>query len=108
VARVIDPRKYDGIENQVSRILPNDIYKKIKRNFIRSIRDIMKRSVSMQDNQGRTPLHIAASKGDYNSVKLFIKLGGNKDLVDSNGRTPLQQASKKIVMRYLSSLEETV
>lgn len=46
-------------------------------------------SLDMQDNGGRTPLHLACQNNYYSIVRLFIRSGANFDIRDSKGNTPL-------------------
>ena len=54
--------------------------------------DRMGRSLTVFDNQGRTPLHIAAETGDINIILLLLNVGANKLSTDIWGRTPAQTA----------------
>ncbi|XP_044464307.1 potassium channel AKT1-like isoform X3 [Mangifera indica] len=44
------------------------------------------------DNNGRTPLHIAASKGSENCVLLLLDYGANPNCRDAEGNVPLWEA----------------
>ncbi|XP_071689648.1 potassium channel AKT1-like [Rutidosis leptorrhynchoides] len=44
------------------------------------------------DNNGRTPLHIAASKGSENCVLLLLDYGADPNCSDSEGNVPLWEA----------------
>ena len=51
--------------------------------------------VNERDNQGRTPLHIAAEIEDPLLANFFISLGADVDAMDNNGRTPLSISAEK-------------
>jgi ankyrin repeat protein len=46
-------------------------------------------SVNIQDNEGLTCLHIAATLGHSNIYPFLLKYNGNIEAIDSNGTTPL-------------------
>jgi hypothetical protein len=48
--------------------------------------------VAERDNDGRTPLHLAAAKGDVTVCQLLMKKGSQLSETDSCGRTPLHWA----------------
>ncbi|QMV45638.1 hypothetical protein HC358_00465 [Wolbachia pipientis] len=50
--------------------------------------------VNIENNQGQTPLHIAAENGWLNIVKYLISKGANTNAKDKYGRTPLHIAAK--------------
>ena len=46
----------------------------------------------MKDNNGQTPLHIAASKGYFECLTLLLNGGADPSLTDNDGSTPLHLA----------------
>ncbi|KAH7316670.1 ankyrin repeat-containing domain protein [Stachybotrys elegans] len=54
--------------------------------------DPRRRSLTVLDNQGRSPLHIAAETGDLYIIGLLLTNGANKYATDIWGRTPSQVA----------------
>lgn len=57
------------------------------------------RSYSLQ-----TPLHVAAQKGDADTVKLLLELGANKAALDRDGKTPLELAQVKGYQAVIQAL----
>ena len=49
---------------------------------------------NLPDNVGRTPMFIAASKGNNIIIKILIRYGADLNIPSSNGSTPLLVASK--------------
>ncbi|XP_057487318.1 protein VAPYRIN-LIKE-like [Actinidia eriantha] len=48
--------------------------------------------VNLADFRGLTALHVAAIRGYVDSLQFFVSIGGDPDLVDHNGWTPLHCA----------------
>ena len=51
-----------------------------------------KSTSDIQDNEGRTPLHLAASSGDAEMVRVLISAGADVYAKDADGSTPLHLA----------------
>ncbi|KAL5732908.1 hypothetical protein ACOSQ2_032600 [Xanthoceras sorbifolium] len=50
-------------------------------------------SLDCRDKEGRTPLHLAASKGNIRCAKALIESGANKNAKSNDGRSPLYNAT---------------
>ncbi|XP_049272982.1 ankycorbin [Rhipicephalus sanguineus] len=48
--------------------------------------------VSFQDNESRSPLHLAAARGHVTIVQLLLRAQARVDALDSEGKTPLMKA----------------
>jgi len=48
--------------------------------------------VNAKDNNGYTPLHIAALNGCYDIIKILIESGADKNAKDNDGNTPYDRA----------------
>src|SRR3990167_680485 len=69
---------------------------------------LKKNSVDSVDHEGRTALHISASKGFLAHMKKLVRKGANVNIQDSKGFTPLLCAaveSKLAVCEYLLELK---
>jgi uncharacterized protein len=52
------------------------------------------RTLSQRDDQGRTPLHLAAGLDDQSMITLLLKHGADPSLQDESGRLPLHIAAE--------------
>ncbi|KAL5568822.1 hypothetical protein UlMin_025397 [Ulmus minor] len=50
-------------------------------------------SLDYRDREGRTPLHVAAGKGNIRCVKVLVESGADKDAKSRDGRTALYRAA---------------
>ena len=77
------------------------------REFRMGAKQIIRESMNMQDNNGHTPLHIAAYFGNYAMVRLFIKEGADPNIRDFlNNSNPLDISKDKFCRQVLSNLNE--
>ncbi|OCA07067.1 ankyrin repeat domain-containing protein [Wolbachia endosymbiont of Trichogramma pretiosum] len=51
---------------------------------------------NIQDNKGKTPLYLAASKGHYDNANSLLLKGANPNITSRKGRTPKQIATNKL------------
>ena len=64
--------------------------------------------IDAQNNYGRTPLHIAAARGNWHAARLLINAGADVHVTDKRGFTPGQVARKRgmVVPNDLKILSE--
>lgn len=64
-------------------------------NYIK-IEEIVQAGVSIDttDNNGRTALHVAASKGNKDAVVWLLRHGANVNAIDAFGNSPMQDAQR--------------
>jgi glutaminase len=60
-------------------------------------------SLDKGDYDNRTPLHLAASSGNFEIVQYLVEKGVNVNTKDRWGATPLNDASRKDIIEYLKS-----
>jgi len=54
------------------------------------------------NKNGKTPLHVAAEKGNMDAIKLLLMGGASTTILDGWGRTP-QEAGKQTAFNLISS-----
>jgi ankyrin repeat protein len=61
------------------------------------VRMILERGAdpTVQDKDGRTPFHLASSKGTCGSVRMILERGADPTVQDKDGRTPFHEASRR-------------
>jgi ankyrin repeat protein len=60
--------------------------------WIEILHPMYKVNLNVQDYYNRTVLHLAAAEGDWKLEEVFLKHGGNLDILDCDGNTPLDVA----------------
>lgn len=63
-------------------------------------------SVDSRDQKGRTPLHLAAEKGNIRSVRVLVEGGADRNARCNDGRTPLHRAAATGDRRMVEMLLE--
>ena len=66
--------------------------------------------IDVQNNYGRTPLHIAASCGNWHVARLLVNAGAGTNILDKRGLSPGQRAMKRgmVIPNDLKILGEDV
>ncbi len=66
-------------------------------------------NVNVKDNNGNTPLHVAAGYRRVDATEALIKAGANVNVKDSNGNTPLRVAVNEISsMHNVTAVDQLV
>lgn len=66
-------------------------------NDIKLLQSLLKRP-NTTDNNGNTPLHIAAKLGDFNTVELLLKHGAIPEIRNNHDDTPIDLAKQHEVL----------
>jgi ankyrin repeat protein len=71
------------------------IHNSVQNQDVNGVRTLLQQGADpnlVEGNQGRTPMHIATTKGDANMIRLLKESGGNINARDNNGKTSLDLA----------------
>ena len=103
-----DPRRAQRIERELYTLLGE---KKIKNDLTKYYnkmkRDMLKKLINIEDNNGDTLLHICSFHGNYKIINRLIYYGGNKNLENKENKKPVVIAKDNIVRNVLTNLNET-
>ena len=66
---------------------------------------IILRDKSPRDNNGRTPLHVAASNGHLDVCKYIMEKIQDKNPRDNSGQTPIDKAHAKNHLKVVNFME---
>ncbi|MFO1258302.1 MAG: RasGEF domain-containing protein [Gammaproteobacteria bacterium] len=61
-------------------------------------------NLNLRDSEGRTPLHLAASRGKLNCIKKMVEKGANWEVLDNQGLTAYQIAKGDKCKKYFMNL----
>jgi len=100
-----DPRKYKGILAEFKHLLSAADYGKIVREFNHQAKLLLKEVLNCQDRNYHTPLHVASYFGDFQSARLFTKLGASATSAAS-AEAPLELAKDKFSRDVLQTLND--
>ncbi len=73
---------------------------------VKALLDVKGINVELQDNAGRTPMHIAAQVGCVEAITLLLEAGAAIDPTDSKGMTPLHVAAIRERVESVQALVE--
>ena len=82
------PANQEHIISEFADIPEDALFKAVWTGDISTLRD-MNIDVNLKDAVGRTPVRIAAEKGDIQTVMFLIENGADVNTTDTNGNTPL-------------------
>lgn len=100
-----DPRKYSDILAEFKHLLSESDYSRIVREFKHQVKLLLKEVLNCQDCNMHTPLHIASYYGDFQSARLFTKLGSSASSA-ATAEAPLELAKDKFSRDVLQTLND--
>ena len=103
--RKVNVKKYERVINMAKETVHPAFFQKLREEFWYNMSRVIEQAVNTQDQNGHTPLHIAAFAGDFRIVKFLVESGSDRNLRDYRGNSSaLDLASTKVTMKYLSDL----
>lgn len=100
-----DPRKTAHVVSEFQHLLSHEQFKKICNSFKRKMNSLIKQSLSQQDVNNHTPLHIASYFGDFKISKYFVDKGAERSC-DTGTKKPLEVSKNKQNRDVLQSLNQ--
>jgi len=79
-----------------------NIFDAAKKGDIEKVKEIINNNndqINAQDDDGNTPLHLAASSDNRQLIKLLIEEGSNTDIKNYSNQTPLDFANEHLLAR---------
>lgn len=89
--------KENGLSPLLQACLDNDIVRVEKLVYSGEVR-----VAECRDNRGRTPLHLAAYRGNVNVISLLLEKGGDLWARDDNGNTLMHLCNHVDVIKLLA------
>jgi len=88
-------------------ILSEGVFDGLVKDYKKKIRQIQRKVINAQDNDGYTPMHLSSFYGDFLTVQFLLRLGGNEHIKDIKDNKPvIDYASNNQVRRVLLDLKE--
>lgn len=83
-----------------------DEFNQLNKAFNDQTKKLQKTIVNLQDKEGYTPMHLASFYGDFLSVQMFLRLGGNSHIVDNrDNKKVIDHAANGFVRNVLLDLQ---
>ena len=102
-----DPRSCQRIENEMVTLLGENIIKKnLSRYYRKRKKEMIKRLINIQDNNGDNLLHICSYHGNYKIINRLLYYGANKQAQNKENQIPVDIAKDNKVRKVLTNLNE--
>ena len=102
-----DPRSCQRIENELIAILGENVIKKDLTNYYKKRKkEMVKKLINIQDNNGDNLLHICSYHGNYKIINKLIYYGADKTKMNKEGKIPVDIAKDNKVRKVLTNLNE--
>ena len=69
-------------------------------------KELLKKVINMQDNNGDSILHISAFHGDFRIVNKLVFFGGDKKMMNGENKLPVDLAKDNFVRKVLTNLNK--
>jgi len=94
-----------SIVPRVRIVTASELMEAVRNGDLFSIRELFEDGVDIneKDNEGHTPLLVAAAKGYKNVVELLLQNGAERDAQDSDGNTALMIAAEHGTTKTLNA-----
>ena len=102
-----DPRSCQRIENEMVTLLGENIIKKnLSRSFRKKKKEMIKKLINIQDNNGDNLLHICSYHGNYKIINRLLYYGADKRVQNKEEKIPVDIAKDNKVRKVLTNLNE--
>ena len=102
-----DPRSCQRIENELIAILGENVIKKdLTKYYKKRKKEMVKKLINIQDNNGDNLLHICSYHGNYKIINRLIYYGADKTTINKENKIPVDIAKDNKVRKVLTNLNE--
>lgn len=101
----LEARNHYG-ETPLNMVVSEDRMNKDERYFMASTLLMLDADVLTQDNVGRTPLHWACIRGDYEVASLLLDEGAKVDSQDNEGKKPIHYVKNERLIQLILEQNE--
>ena len=102
-----DPRSCQRIEKEFIALLgENTIKKDLNKYYKEKKKEMVKKLINIQDNNGDNLLHICSYHGNYKIINRLIYYGANKQKLNKENQIPVDIAKDNKVRKVLTNLNE--
>ena len=85
--RMCDPRRSLRLEREFVTLLGDQVIKEALSPYFNTLKkELLKKVINMQDNNGDSILHISAFHGDFRIVNKLVFFGGDKKMMNGENK----------------------
>ena len=105
--RMCDPRRSLRLEREFVTLLGDQVIKEELSPYFNTLKkELLKKVINMQDNNGDSILHISAFHGDFRIVNKLVFFGGDKKMMNGENKLPVDLAKDNFVRKVLTNLNK--